>query len=90
MAEPFVPEHQLSPLDGSTSHHESSSVTESTISHEPPLRILPNRTTRGVPRVSYEPVLNSTSKYPLNNYVSYHSLSSAADGSSGGFLSDHQ
>ncbi|KAA8519959.1 hypothetical protein F0562_014131 [Nyssa sinensis] len=50
MAEPFVPEHQLSPLNGSTSHHESSSVTESTVSHEPPFRILLNRTTRGVPK----------------------------------------
>ncbi|KAA8530815.1 hypothetical protein F0562_005561 [Nyssa sinensis] len=68
------PKHQLSPLDGSTSHHESSSVTKSTVSNEPPLRILPNRTTRGVPRVSYEPVLNSTFKYPLNNYVSYHRI----------------
>ncbi|KAA8519970.1 hypothetical protein F0562_014232 [Nyssa sinensis] len=79
MAEPFVLEHQLSPLDGSTSHHESSSVTESTVSHEPPLRILPNRTTRGVPRVSYKPVLNSTSKYPLNNYVSYYSHHDTGD-----------
>ncbi|KAA8525882.1 hypothetical protein F0562_008018 [Nyssa sinensis] len=31
IVEPFVPKHQLSPLDGSTSHHESSSVTESTV-----------------------------------------------------------
>uniref|UniRef100_A0A2N9HZW3 Integrase catalytic domain-containing protein n=1 Tax=Fagus sylvatica TaxID=28930 RepID=A0A2N9HZW3_FAGSY len=35
---------------------------------EPHLKVLPNRVTRGKPKVSYEPVLNSKSKYPINNY----------------------
>ena len=67
--------HQLSPPDSSTSLHDSPPVTESIVSHELPPRKLPNRTTRGVPKLNYEPVLNSTSKYPLNNYVSYHRVS---------------
>jgi hypothetical protein len=42
---------------------------------EPYLKNLPNRVTRGKPKVSYEPVLNSKSRYPINNYVFYHRLS---------------
>ena len=37
--------------------------------------MLPNQVTRGKPKVNYEPVINSKSKYPINNYVSYHRLS---------------
>ena len=42
---------------------------------KPHLKVLPNRVTRGKPKVSYEPLLNSKSEYPINNYVSYHRLS---------------
>ncbi|XP_059599016.1 uncharacterized protein LOC132255176 [Vitis vinifera] len=63
----FMPESH-SPAD---SLHESHVNSE----FEPRLKVLPNRVTRGKPKVSYEPVLNSKSKYPINNYVSYHRLS---------------
>ena len=75
VAEPAVSQQQLSLLDDPTSHHETSSVIEPQVNPEPPLRMLPNRTTRGVPRNSYEPVLNSNPKYPMTSYVSYHRLS---------------
>lgn len=71
-----VSQQQLSSLDDSI-HHEPSSINESHVNLELSLRVLPNRTTRGVPKVSYEPVLNSTRKYPLSIYVSYHRLSKA-------------
>uniref|UniRef100_A0A2N9EG31 Integrase catalytic domain-containing protein n=1 Tax=Fagus sylvatica TaxID=28930 RepID=A0A2N9EG31_FAGSY len=64
-----VPANQLSsPADSMPESHENSES-------EPHLKVLPNRVTRGKPKVSYEPVLNSKSKYPINNYVSYHRLS---------------
>uniref|UniRef100_A0A2N9IBP1 Integrase catalytic domain-containing protein n=1 Tax=Fagus sylvatica TaxID=28930 RepID=A0A2N9IBP1_FAGSY len=64
-----VPANQLSsPTDSMPESHENSES-------EPHLKVLPNRVTRGKPKVSYEPVLNSKSKYPINNYVSYHRLS---------------
>jgi hypothetical protein len=78
IAEATVPQQQSSPLDASISH-KSPSTDESQVNLEPPLRILPNRITRGIPRVSYEPVRTSTPKYPLNNYVSYHRLSKACE-----------
>jgi hypothetical protein len=78
IAEATVPQQQSSPLDASIPH-ESPSTDESQVNLEPPLRILPNRITRGIPRVSYEPVRTSTPKYPLNNYVSYHRLSKACE-----------
>lgn len=37
--------------------------------------MLPDRVTRGIPKVNYEPVLNSKTKYPMSNFVSYHRLS---------------
>ena len=64
----------MSSLDA-PSPHESSPPNESQVNLELPLRIFHNRTTRGNPRVSYEPVRTSAPKYPLNNYVSYHRLS---------------
>jgi hypothetical protein len=64
-----VPANQLSsPADSMPESHENSES-------EPHLKVLPNRVTRGKPKVRYEPVLNSESKYPINNYVSYHRLS---------------
>lgn len=64
-----VPDNQLSsPADSMPESHENSES-------EPHLKVLPNRVTRGKPKVSYELVLNSKSKYPINNYVSYHRLS---------------
>jgi hypothetical protein len=78
IAEATVPQQQSSPLDASIPH-ESPLTDESQVNLEPPLRILPNRITRGIPRVSYEPVRTSTPKYPLNNYVSYHRLSKACE-----------
>ena len=54
---------------------DASSQIEYQVNIEASLRILRNQTTRGVPKVSYEPILNSTPKYPINNYVSYHRLS---------------
>ena len=65
----------MPPLDGSISHHESPSVTRAIISHEPQFQKLPNHTKKGVPKISYQRVLNYTPKFPLNNYVSYHRLS---------------
>ena len=74
--EPCVQDNrtELEPQQLSPSLDPSSQI-ESQGNLEPSLRILPNRTTRGVPKVSYEPVLNSTPKYPINNYVSYYRLS---------------
>lgn len=66
----------MSSLDTSIPH-EPSSVNESQVNLEPSLRVLPNHTTRGVLKVSYEPVFNFTCKYPLSIYVSYHRLSKA-------------
>ena len=63
----LVPHNQL--LSG------SNVTPESQVRSEPPIRILPDRTTRGVPRVNYEPDLTSKAKYPLSNFVSYHRLS---------------
>ena len=74
IVESNVPQQQLSSLDA-PSPHESSPPNESQVNLELPLRIFHNRTTRGNPRVSYEPVRTSAPKYPLNNYVSYHRLS---------------
>jgi L-rhamnose mutarotase len=37
--------------------------------------VLPNQVIKGKPKVSYEPVLNSKSKYSISNYVSYYRLS---------------
>lgn len=76
IVEPDVSQQQLSSLDASIPH-EPSSINESQVNLKPLLRVLPNRTTRGVPKVSYEPVFNSTRKYPLSIYVSYHRLSKA-------------
>lgn len=42
---------------------------------EPHLKVLPERITSGNLKVTYEPVLNSKSKYPISNCVSYHILS---------------
>ncbi|RVW96137.1 hypothetical protein CK203_037712 [Vitis vinifera] len=56
----FMPESH-SPVD---SLHESHVNSE----FEHRLKVLPNRVTRGKPKVSYEPILNSKSKYPINNY----------------------
>ena len=59
------------------SHSPADSLHESHVNFEfePRLKVLPNRVTRAKPKVSYEPVINSKSKYPINNYVSYHRLS---------------
>ncbi|KAL0451458.1 UNVERIFIED_CONTAM: Retrovirus-related Pol polyprotein from transposon TNT 1-94 [Sesamum latifolium] len=40
-----------------------------------PYKRVTHRVTRGIPRVNYEPLLNSKTKYPINNFVSYHRLS---------------
>ena len=57
-----------SPIDSMPESYENSKS-------EPHLKVLPNQVTRGKPKVNYEPLLNSKSKYPINNYVSYHRLS---------------
>jgi hypothetical protein len=63
-----IPESQV--------HSESSSsIPESQVNSEPHIKMLPNRVTRGKPRVNYEPVLDSKPKYPMSNFVSYHKLS---------------
>jgi hypothetical protein len=63
-----VPVNQLSsPVDSILESHESPPSE--------PLKELPNRVTRGKPKVNYEPVLHFKVKYPMNNYVSYHRLS---------------
>ena len=73
-----VPTNQLSSPTNfmPESHSLADSLHESHVNYEfkPRLKVLPNRVTRGKPKVSYEPV-NSKSKYPINNYVSYHRLS---------------
>ncbi|KAL0318796.1 UNVERIFIED_CONTAM: hypothetical protein Sangu_2035800 [Sesamum angustifolium] len=52
------------------------SISESQVNSEPPrIKELPNRVTRGIPGVNYEPLLNSKTKYPINNFVFYHRLS---------------
>jgi hypothetical protein len=64
-----VPANQLSsPADSMPKSHENSES-------KPHLKVLPNQVTRGKPKVSYELVLNSKSKYPVHNYVSYQRLS---------------
>ena len=55
--------------------HSESSIPESQVNSEPHIKMLPNRVTRGKPRVNYEPVLNSKPRYPMSNFVSYHKLS---------------
>jgi hypothetical protein len=63
-----VPVNQLSsPVDSILESHESLPFE--------PLKELPNRVTRGKPKVNYESVLHSKFKYHMNNYVSYHRLS---------------
>ena len=64
-----VPANQLSsPADSMLESYEN-------FESEPHLKVLPNRVTKGKPKVSYEPDINSKSKYLINNYVSYHRLS---------------
>ncbi|CAL9000042.1 unnamed protein product [Prunus brigantina] len=36
---------------------------------------MPNRSTRGIPKLTYEPDLASEVKYPMSHYVSDHKLS---------------
>jgi hypothetical protein len=63
-----VPVNQLSsPVDSRLESHDIHPVES--------LKELPNRVTRGKPKVNYEPTLHSKLKYPMNNYVSYHRLS---------------
>ncbi|KAK4395809.1 Retrovirus-related Pol polyprotein from transposon RE1 [Sesamum angolense] len=51
------------------------------VNSEPPhIKELPNRVTRGIPRINYEPLLNSKTKYPINNFVFYHRLSRGNEG----------
>ena len=54
---------------------ESESTYEPQVNSETQLKVLPHRTTKGKPRVNYEPLLTSKSQYPMNNFVSYHRLS---------------
>ena len=64
-----VPANQLSsPADSIPELYEN-------YESKPHLKRLPNRVTRGKPKVNHEPVINSKYKYPINNYVSYHRLS---------------
>lgn len=59
-----VPSYQLSSLVYSMPESQVNSETE----HH--LKILPDRVTRGKPKVSYELILKSKSKYPISNYIS--------------------
>ena len=73
-AESNVPHLQSSPfLDA------SESLSQAQVNLEPSLRTLPNCTTRGISKASYEPTLSYVSKYPINNYVSYHRLSKTCE-----------
>ena len=72
-AESDVPQQQLSPFIDVPTPQKSPLKIESQVNLRPSLSILPNCTTRRVPRVSYEPILTSIPEYPINNYVSYHS-----------------
>ena len=59
-----VPANQLSsPADSIPELYEN-------YESKPHLKRLPNRVTRGKPKVNHEPVINSKYKYPINNYVS--------------------
>ncbi|PNX57906.1 hypothetical protein L195_g050641, partial [Trifolium pratense] len=42
---------------------------------EPPIKKLPPRQNRGIPKSTYEPEISSRARYPMNNYVSNHRLS---------------
>lgn len=66
-----VPVDQLLP--------ESKSMSKPQVNSETQLKVLPHRTTRGKPRVNYEPLLTSKSQYPMNNFVSYHRLSKESE-----------
>ncbi|KAL0342449.1 UNVERIFIED_CONTAM: hypothetical protein Scaly_1907500 [Sesamum calycinum] len=51
-------------------------VLHKIVNSEPPrIKELPNRVTRGIPRVNYGPLLNSKTKNLINNFVFYHRLS---------------
>ena len=43
--------------------------------HESSRRQLPNRLTRGIPKVTYEPQLSNKVRYPMNHYMFTHHLS---------------
>lgn len=53
------------------------STSDSHVRLEPLFKVLPDRATRGVPKVQYDPVLKSIAKYPMSNFLSYHRLSKA-------------
>jgi hypothetical protein len=54
---------------------EFESVSKPQVNTETQLKILPHRTTRGKPRVDYEPLLTFKPYYTMNNFMSYHRLS---------------
>ncbi|CAL5428100.1 unnamed protein product [Camellia sinensis] len=63
-----LPFNQLgSPIGSIPEEHE--------VNLDPKQKLLPARVTRGIPKATYEPVLNSQPKYPMSNFVSYHQLS---------------
>jgi hypothetical protein len=75
-----TPQVQASPLQSVPDNQLSSQTTSSfepQVNLEPHIKVLPDRVTRGIPRVTYEPILSSKPKYPMSNFVSYHSLSKA-------------
>eukprot|EP00257_Ricinus_communis_P018038 XP_015576623.1 uncharacterized protein LOC107261488 [Ricinus communis] len=41
---------------------------------DPPRKQLPERSTRGIPKLSYEPEISDKVKYPMSHYVSNHNL----------------
>jgi len=54
---------------------EFESLPKPQVSSETQLKILPHITTRGKPKIDYEPLFTSKPHYPMNNFVSYHKLS---------------
>ena len=58
---------------------QTDSISESQVNSKPHLKVLPNQIIRGIPKVNYEPVLNSKTRYHMSNFVSYHRLSKESE-----------
>ncbi|KAJ0967173.1 hypothetical protein J5N97_024090 [Dioscorea zingiberensis] len=55
--------------------HQSSTEDVPDRVSQPPIKELPQRQTRGIPKPTYEPDLSSKVKYPMSHFVSYQNLS---------------
>ncbi|KAM7499356.1 hypothetical protein LguiA_023770 [Lonicera macranthoides] len=70
-----------SPPPSNTNNQSSTSnipgIEASQVSSSIPIKQLPNRTNRGVPKPKYDPDFTSKAKYPMSNYVSYDQLTAS-------------